>query len=251
MRTHSSSAPRPRRANVLLLPLLVLLAAACASSPEPAPQAASEHEGHATGQMDHGEHAGHPMPREDEPANVYLDVTGHLLVSAFHNGELGDATVQVYQTGTRHLSGHGRTGTDAADNPLSFELPGGTYDVEIRSVDVAGRPMETITAIMVEPEARTHTSHDFASGELQVGVFAGQQRADAVIAIYPAGSDTEVARSRSRTGPPGNPSSFRVAPGAYRVVVLPVPLDDETAHEVEVTVPAGGLAESKVQIDTD
>lgn len=169
--------------------------------------------------------------------------TGELSVLVKRNGELSDATVAVYEPGTRKQVAGGRTYRAANSNPRIVTLTAGTYDVVVGSVELASPTTQRFDGVVIKPGERVELVHEYESGTLRVGAKNGADLVDATVTIHKAGERPQLAGGRTYTDAKTNPKSFVLTPGRYRVVVGPVRLPGKEKKESEVAVPADGDAE--------
>ena len=169
--------------------------------------------------------------------------TGEITIGVKLNDDLGDAVYRVYVAGTREVVAQGRTYTKDASNPATVRITAGSYDVEVGSVQISGRPEHAFGRIEVEPRGHVELAHKFASGELSVGARKGGELVDATVAVLSGESGKEVGRGRTYTKDTTNPKTFVLAPGSYRIRGKAVRLEGKPTKELEVTVEEGKSAE--------
>ncbi len=169
--------------------------------------------------------------------------TGELSVLVTRNGELSDATVAVYEPGTRKQVAGGRTYRAATSNPKILPLTAGSYDVAVGSVELAHPATQRFEGVTLKPGERIELKHDYASGELRVGARNGAELIDAAVTVFRAGESGQLAGGRTYTAAKSNPKGFVLAPGTYRVVVTPVRLPGKAKRESQLEVAAGKTAE--------
>ncbi len=174
--------------------------------------------------------------------------TGELVVGVTRNGALSDATVIVYRAGGKEVADQGRSYDKATHNPWRSEFSAGEYDVEIASVEIAGRPSRRWAKVTVRPGEPTELAHDFPSGELRIGATTGGALADATVTVLSAAGGSSVAAGRTYTGASTNPKSFVLTPGSYRVTVKPVRVPTAAPQELTVEVVAGETVERTVEV---
>lgn len=186
------------------------------------------------------------IPQGETVEKVVDFSTGELAVGVTRNGELSDATVNIYMAETNERVEGGRTYVSERSNPAVYRLTAGTYDVEIRSVEIAGEQRHRFEGIVVEPGGRAERLHEFKSGTLRVSAVSGSDLVDAVVRIYDLDAGTAVDQGRTYTSSNSNPKTFTVPPGHYRVEVKAVRLEGRPEREIEVTVEAGQTVERNV-----
>lgn len=182
----------------------------------------------------------------DTLENVVDFSAGELAVKVTRNRTLSNATINVYAAGTRNAVASGRSYTNAQSNPKVFKLTPGSYDVVIRSVEIAGKPEERLESVVVEPGRRSEQAHNFESGTLRIGVVQGAEPVDAVVSVMDASSRERIAQGRTYTSPKSNPRSFELPPGQYHVTIRPVKLRGSQERSLDVVVIAGEVAERTV-----
>jgi Ca-activated chloride channel family protein len=184
-----------------------------------------------------------------EGATVEREVdysTGELAVGVTRNGALSDATVRVVPAGGGDAAAQGRTYTAASSNPKRMRLPAGRYDVEVASVEIAGKPVHRFAGVEVAPQGRAEVSHDFGSGTVSVRVVAGGSLADATVRVVDLATGGGVDQNRTYTDDRSNPTRFVLEPGRYRLEVQAV--RGPAVPPVEVDVEAGADAELTVEL---
>lgn len=186
----------------------------------------------------------------DEVERVADFSSGEISVKVARNGELSDAAVTVRRAGTTEQVTAGRTYTSGSSNPKILSVTAGTYDVEVGSIEISGKPTHVWQSIQVRGGETSELSFDFPSGTLQVGATAGGELVDAAVSIRPAEGGSQVAGGRTYTDAKTNPKRFTLAPGTYTVTVKPVRLKGVPAYETTVDVEAGGTTEETVTFDS-
>ena len=161
--------------------------------------------------------------------------SGEISIGATRNGAPSDARFTVYSRGTKDVAATGRTYTAMEDNPKVVAITPGEYDIELDALEIGGTPTHRFRPITVEPGKRVEVTHDFTSGEVQVGVKRGAELVDATVNIK--GFDgTEVGAGRTYVSESSNPKNFTVPPGTY---LLKVGVLRGERYEREITVKAG------------
>ncbi len=180
---------------------------------------------------------------DGETVEKVLDFsTGELSVLVHQNSDLGDATVRVLQAGTTKQVAAGRTYTASNTNPRVFRLEAGTYDIEVASVSISGKPTYRFEGVSVAGE-RVELEHRFASGTLKVGATVGAELVDAAVHVLDAASGKPVAQGRTYTSANSNPKTFTLTPGRYRVTIKAIRRDGAPERELDVEVVAGETVE--------
>lgn len=160
---------------------------------------------------------------------------GEVSIGATRNGALSDVVYQLFARGTRDVAAQGRTYTDAKSNPKIVEITPGEYDVEFGALEIGGKPTQRLGPVTVEPGKRVAVSHEFASGDLLVGVRRGTELIDATVAVR-LRDGTSVDAGRTYTAATSNPKRFTLAPGTYRLEVAVIRGE---RFDREITVSAG------------
>lgn len=171
---------------------------------------------------------------------------GELSIKVTRNGQLSDATVNVYKAGTHERVAGGRTYTATNSNPKVFKITPGEYDVLIKSVEISDNSEHRFDGVVVEGGAKTERSHNFASGTLKIGAVHAGELVDAVVTVKDPSSGKQAAGGRTYTSPKSNPRTFELSPGKYRVQLHAVKLEGRPRREIEVTVAAGKTVEQMV-----
>ena len=168
---------------------------------------------------------------------------GNFEILVTRNGVLSDAVVRLYQSGTRTVATQTRSYTKAGSNPVKFSVLPDVYDVEISSVEIAGRPVVRIEKQSLNGGAVVSLSHHFKSGELKVGARQGTALVDATIGIYPKKGGASVAAGRTYQTAASNPHAFTLEPGEYEVRLDAVKPAGLGKKKYNVTVVEKGTAE--------
>lgn len=131
---------------------------------------------------------------------------------------------------------------------MVLELTAATYDVVVRSVEIAGRPEARFENVSVRGSQRADRTHEFSSGTLRIGAVAGGELVDAVVQIRDAVTGSQVDQSRTYTRAVSNPSEFTLSPGRYRVRIQAVRLEGRPVREIDVVVDKAGVVEQMVEL---
>lgn len=172
--------------------------------------------------------------------------SGEISVKITRNGELSDATVRIFPSGQKRAVASGRSYKHEKSNPATFQLTSGTYDMEIVSVEIAGKPSRRWEGIEVVSGQPAQREHEFASGNILVGAVAGENLVDATIQVRLSRTNRQVAGGRTYTSERSNPKSFVLSPGRYKIRVAAVKLKGKQVEEFELVVAAGKTAERTV-----
>ena len=162
---------------------------------------------------------------------------GEIAVHVTRNGELSDATVRVRPTGEQAVTASGRTYRSAENNPRVLRVAAGTYDVAIRSVEIENAAEPQLERIVVNGGQRSDVAHEFASGDLQVGVRRGDVLVDAVVRVHDE-TGRNVAGGRTYVSDTSNPKSFVLVPGSYTIRISEIRGEE---REMSVVLTQGQL----------
>ncbi len=190
------------------------------------------------------------IAEDGEMVEKVVDFTaGEVTIEVTRNGELSDATVRAYRSGTTEQVDASRSYAASSSNPVRFRLTAGTYDVEIGSVEMSDKPEHRWEGVVIEPGGLAELSHDFTSGTLKVGATLAGELVDATTSVRRVSDGKAVAQGRTYTSPKSNPKTWDLAPGRYRVTVKGVRLEGDPRREVELEVRAGEITETMVEFD--
>jgi Ca-activated chloride channel family protein len=171
---------------------------------------------------------------------------GDLAVGVTRNGALSDATVNVTVGGTSDRVAGGRSYTSETHNPKVMRLTAGTYDVEVRSVEIAGDVRRSTTGVVVPPQGRVQVDYALESGTLRIGVQRSGKLVDATVHVHDAATGRSVDGGRAYADPQSNPRAFVVPPGSYMVRVQEI-----RGERGEMSVAVGAGEEVTRVIDLD
>ena len=169
--------------------------------------------------------------------------TGELTIGVTRNGILSDATYRIYVAGTSEEVDAGRTYTGEKTNPSTVRITAGTYDIEIRSVEIAGKPTHRVSDVPIGPGGSARVSQDFVSGTLKVGAVKDGELVDVTVYVKSVETGKSVGQGRTYTHEKSNPKTFELVPGEYTVSLKAVRLEGKPQREIEVTIVVGGTAE--------
>ncbi|MEK7254446.1 MAG: vWA domain-containing protein [Bacteroidota bacterium] len=158
------------------------------------------------------------------------------------NGELSDAVVRLYKSGTKEVATQTRSYVKAVSNPVKFQVLPGLYDVEISSVEIEGKPIFRMEKQALAGGAVLPVSHNYKSGELKVGARQGSALVDVTVGIYPKKGGVSVAAGRTYQTANTNPKTFILEPGEYEVRLNAVKPKELGKKTLTVTVPEKGEA---------
>ncbi|MBI1228406.1 MAG: VWA domain-containing protein [Bacteroidetes bacterium] len=163
---------------------------------------------------------------------------GTLKVLVTRNGELSDATVNLFKADTKERVTGGRSYNHEKSNPIEFRVLPGAYDVEIGSVELANKTKFRWENQALNGGATIELSHNFESGILKVGAKTGSTLVDATVTVYSKATGESVAAGRTYMSDSSNPKSFTLEPGEYKMDIKPLKPAGLSARSVSVTVKA-------------
>ncbi|MFN0034043.1 MAG: vWA domain-containing protein [Saprospiraceae bacterium] len=167
---------------------------------------------------------------------------GSFEILVTRNGDLSDAVVRLYRSGTKETVTQTRSYKDAKNNPVKFQVLPGLYDVEISSVEIEGKPTARIEKQTLAGGTKISLAQHYKSGEIAVGARQGGSLVDATVGVYLKKTGVNIANGRTYQADTSNPKTFIVEPGEYEVrlnAVKPAGLGKKT---LSVTVMQGGRA---------
>ncbi len=147
---------------------------------------------------------------------------GELEILITRNGELSDATIQIFPAGSDKLTASTRSYNKAATNPAKIKIPPGVYDIVFSSVEISGRPEIKITRKELGSSSNLKFNHNFESGELSIEARQGGQLVDATVSITDTKTGKNVGAGRTYQTAQNNPKKFILEPGNYKVELSPV-----------------------------
>ncbi len=175
--------------------------------------------------------------------------SGSISIKVTRNGELSDATVRIYPAGETRAAASGRTYTRSNHNPANYQLTVGTYDIEIKSVEISSNPTYRWEGVEIASGQPVEKEHNFVSGAMAIGAVAGGALVDATVQVLSMETNKQVAAGRTYTGEKTNPRRFVLSPGIYKVKVGAVKLKDNPRQEFELEVQAGQTVERTVTFE--
>ncbi|GAA0877110.1 hypothetical protein GCM10009119_00780 [Algoriphagus jejuensis] len=182
----------------------------------------------------------------DPNAITYRHVSfdgGKMLWTVSNNGELWDASVTVFEAGTKTGAAVGRT----YNRPKEYELSPGLYDVRILALIISGEKEYLVKNIEVKPGETLELAHDFKTGIAKIGAVHGSDLVDATVSIRLAATKENVAGMRTYTAASSNPREFILTPGDYEVTVIAVPKEYAGKKEVfQMKIVAGETFEKTI-----
>lgn len=167
---------------------------------------------------------------------------GSVDILVTRNGALSDAVVRLYKAGTREVVTQTRSYTNAKSNPVKFAVLPGTYDVEISSVEIEGKPLIRIEKQILGLGSSLSLAQHYKSGELLVGARQGSTLIDATIGIYNKKNGQNIASGRTFQTASSNPKTFILEPGEYEVRFSPIKPTGLSKKNMNITIPEKGKA---------
>lgn len=168
----------------------------------------------------------------DEPASNFT-------VFAIRNGQPMNATVRVFRTGTEELVTSQRIYRDTAH----LFLPEGTYDMEVQPLVNSGLSVQRIQGVTQPAAGGGHQTISFDAGKVVVVAYNNDEGWDAIVRIYPEGSDRTAAGGRTY----GVEKEYEVDPGTYDIELEAMRLDgmSKVFREEGVQIVGGETREVK------
>lgn len=194
---------------------------------------------------------GHPVQMLTEltiagPDTLFKSVDfaqGIFEILVTRNGELSDATVNIYKPGTKVWVAGGRSYRSASSNPRKFNILPGVYDIEIGSVEIESNPAIRWESQVLAGGKTVALAHEFKSGDLKVGAKQGEGFVDAGISVINKTTGKSVAAGRTYMSASSNPKTFTLGPGIYKVEIKPLKPQGLATKTIEVEVKAGEVTE--------
>lgn len=183
---------------------------------------------------------------ENQTVEKVVDFTkGDISILVTRNGELSDAAIHIYSSGTRERIASGRTYRSSSSNPQTMKISPGKYDVVISSVDIAGKPEKAITGVDIGPRTGSEYKVDFDSGTLRVFAIRNESLIDATVSVYNKGNPEPIATGRTYADGLSNPLEFQLSPGEFIVTVEPVNAAEIPSRKLEITIQKDGSVDAR------
>jgi hypothetical protein len=163
------------------------------------------------------------------------------------NGKPSEGLVQVFAAGKTESVASGRTSAQSGSNPFTFRLLPGKYEIEVKSIEVAGGTTVRLSDVMVEGAKQIKRTVDFTTGTLRLGAVRGGELVDAVVTIVSADSGKDVKSLRTYATANTNPRTFELQPGRYRVRLAAVKPAGLTPQEINIEIRPGETVERTVE----
>lgn len=172
---------------------------------------------------------------------------GIVEVMVTNNGELSDATIQLFNSGTGKIVTATRSYERKETNPAKLNVPPGNYDLVISSVEISGKPEKKYENIVLGSSGNQTFSHNFESGTFSIGTKQGTAYVDATVSIVNLKSGKVAASGRTYQSAESNPKLFILEPGSYRVDLSPVKPAGLGKKSINIEITAKGLEEKMVE----
>ena len=179
------------------------------------------------------------MDAMDQAVDTPVEEGGAVLgVKVIANDQLQDAMVRVWRNDSVIVSG--RTYEGDATNPRYLSVNSGTYKVEVKGLGFKGNVNRIFPEVTLTKGDTVFKTVDFSPGTLKIGITKNEELGDATVRVYEAGTNKQVASSRSYKGEKTNPVTFELTPGTYDVVVSCIEIANKPTHKFEGIVVEGG-----------
>ena len=142
---------------------------------------------------------------------------GVVEVLVTRNGALSDALIQVFAAGTTKVVASNRTYNRPEHNPAKLKIPPGVYDILFSSVEISGNPEVKVEKQELGSAGHFKFTHNFESGELNIGAKNSAGLVDATINIMDTKTNKIAGAGRTYQDAKNNPKNFILPPGQYRV----------------------------------
>ncbi len=165
--------------------------------------------------------------KEVPAGNAFLSIKTTLA------GKLKDASVKVFKKGQTNETFSGRTYENKETNPRVLQLPAGTYQIEVIPVGIRGYSEIKFSDVVIKANDTLYKEIEFEQGVVEVLVTRNGALSDALIEIYPSGTNKTTATTRSYTQPTSNPAKVKIPPGVYDLVFKSVEIGGRP--EIKIT----------------
>ena len=172
---------------------------------------------------------------------------GEVAIHVLRNGELSDATIAIFQPGTRTQVAGGRSYRDAKTNPAVFAVTTGAYDIQVGSVEIEGADARRFEKVEVKAGERVERKVEYQSGDVLIGARQAGKLVDVTLAVRAPGNRQQIAAGRTYVAPNTNPKRFVLLPGRYVVTLAPVRGTGLAPKDIELEVAAGQTVERIVE----
>jgi Ca-activated chloride channel homolog len=167
---------------------------------------------------------------------------GSLSVEVIANGKKETASLYVYPVGQDRST---ITGDTSRDNPKTFVLNPGVYDLEVVYKKSRPETKRTIRDIKIEAGQSVERRVEFGEGKLSIEVLVNGEKGSAGFSIYEAGTNNRVATGDSSRD---NPRVFALNPGTYDLQVIYKGSKPESKRSLTgIVIEAGKSVEKRVE----
>lgn len=170
-----------------------------------------------------------------------------LRVKITRNGELSDATIQLFPEAGKKATASTRSYNVASHNPAKLVVPPGRYEVVVSSVEISNRVEQSMGKVTLLPGDSMQIEHEFSSGDFWIGARKGADFVDATISVVSSTTGKSVAGGRTYMSANSNPKKIILAPGNYRVALSPVKPAGLSKKTIEITIQKGQKLEQTLQ----
>ena len=160
----------------------------------------------------------------------------NVTVFAVKNGNPVDVLVKAYKSGDSRPFTSARSYSDTAD----LYLPPGNYQLQINPLGGSDVAAVVVNDLQSYEDQVVHRDVSFDSGKLAVSVTNNGEGWDAVVAIYPSGTQKAAARGRTY----GKSDEYDLNPGTYDVEVKALRIKGEA---IEYLIEGVNIEANKTQ----
>jgi len=139
---------------------------------------------------------------------------GKLSIEVSVNGLKGSAGLSIYRAGTNNRIA---TGDTSRDNPKTFTLDPGAYDLEVVYKDSKPESKQRIDGIEIKAGQVSEKRIEFGEGQLSVEVLVNDKKGPAGMYIYEAGTNNRIATGDTSRD---NPKVISLNAGNYDLKVV-------------------------------
>ncbi len=160
----------------------------------------------------------------------------NVTVFAVKNGKPVDVLVKAYKSGDSRPFTSTRSYSDTAD----LYLPSGNYQLQITPLGGSDVAAIVVDDVQSYEDQVVHRDVSFDSGKLEISVTNNGEGWDAVVAIYPSGTQKAAARGRTY----GKSDEYDLNPGTYDVEVKALRIKGEA---IEYLIKGVNIEANKTQ----
>lgn len=171
---------------------------------------------------------------------------GMLELLVTRNGELSDATIELFVPGEKKATVTARSYENSGSNPAKLKVPPGVYDVVLSAVKIDGRPVKKFSKVEIKSAEHVKLSHDYSTGDLVLGARKGKEYVDVAISLLDA-EGKSVAGGRTYQSASSNPKTFVLVPGKYKLNLNPVKPKGLAPKSIEIVIKAGEKTEKVLE----